>query len=124
MQLVRPSADTRVIIGTAVRALQAMVRPGFNYAKAGVMLVDLRPQGQQQGELDLFGAGDETSGAPGADAARLMGAVDALNRRFGRGAVTVASAVHQARNGEHAGRQERRSPRYTTRLEEIVTARA
>ena len=122
--LVRPSADTRVIIGTAVRALQAMYRPGFNYAKAGVMLVDLRPQGQQQGELDLFAAGSEPPDATGASPERLMGAVDALNRRFGRGAVTVASAAHQARNGEHAGKQERRSPRYTTRLEEIVTARA
>ena len=122
--LVRPSADTRVIIGTAVRALQAMYRSGFSYAKAGVMLVDLQPQMQQQGELDLFGAGSATSDAPGADPARLMCAVDALNRRFGRGAVTVASAAHQDRNGEHAGKQERRSPRYTTRLEEIVTARA
>ena len=121
--LVRPSADTRVIIGTAVRALQAMYRPGFNYAKAGVMLVDLRPQGQQQGELDLFAAGSEPSGVSGANPERLMGAVDALNRRFGSGAVAVASAAHQARNGEHAGRQERRSPRYTTRLEEIVTVR-
>lgn len=122
--LVRPSADTRVIIGTAVRALQAMYRPGFNYTKAGVMLVDLRPQGQQQGELDLFAAGSEPPGATGPNPERLMGAVDALNRRFGRGAVTVASAAHQVLNGEHAGRQERRSPRYTTRLDEIVTARA
>ncbi len=140
--LLRPSADTRVIIGTAVAALQQMYRPGFNYAKAGVMLVDLQPQGQQQGELDLFGTGDQASGGQGssgaaiasvgqgaagiarADPARLMGAVDGLNRRFGRGAVTVASAAHQARHGEHAGRQERRSPRYTTRLEEIVKVRA
>jgi DNA polymerase V len=44
--LPRPSADTRVIIGTAVRALEQVHRPGFNYAKAGVMLVDLQPQGQ------------------------------------------------------------------------------
>jgi DNA polymerase V len=125
--LVRPSADTRVIIGTAVRALEEMYRPGFNYAKAGVMLVDLRPQGQEQGELDLFGAGDEPTGAPRAPSAepsRLMGAIDVLNRRFGRGAVTLASAAHQTRNGQHSGRQERRSPRYTTRLEEIVVARA
>ena len=122
--LVRPSADTRVIVATAVRAVQEMYRPGFNYAKAGVMLVDLRPQGQQQGELDLFGTGDETSGAPSADPSRLMDAVDTLNRRFGRGAVTVASAQHQSRNGQHAGKQQRRSPRYTTRLDEIVTARA
>jgi DNA polymerase V len=88
------------------------------------MLVDLRPQGQQQGEPDLFAAGIEPPGATSANPERLMDAVDALNRRFGRGAVTVASAAHQARNGEHAGKQERRSPRYTTRLEEIVTALA
>ena len=122
--LVRPSADTRVIVGTAVRAIQEMYRPGFNYAKAGVMLLDLRPQGQQQGELDLFGTLDETAVAASVESPRLMDAVDTLNRRFGRGAVTVASAQHQIRNGEHAGKQQRRSPRYTTRLDEIVTARA
>jgi len=128
--LFRPTADTRVVIATAVRALQALYRPGFNYAKAGVMLGDLRPAGLQQGELDLFGTGDLPSGAPeasgahGGAPARLMGAVDALNRRFGRGAVTVASAAHQAANGEHAARQARRSPRYTTRIDEVAVARA
>jgi DNA polymerase V len=122
--LVRPSADSRLIVATAVRAVQQMYRPGFNYVKAGVMVVDLQPQGQQQGELDLFGSGDESVGAAGSGPARLMGAVDALNQRFGRGAVMVASAQHQSRHGQHAARQQRRSPRYTTRLDEIVIARA
>ena len=122
--LVRPSADTRDIVGTAVRAVQQMYRPGFNYAKAGVMLVDLQPQGLQQGELDLFGTGDEASSPASTGSSRLMGAVDTLNQRFGRGAVSVASAQHQARNAQHAGRQLRRSPRYTTRLEEVSTVRA
>ena len=54
--LVRPSADTRVIVAAAVQAVRQMHRAGFNYAKAGVMLVDLQAQGQQQGELDLFGS--------------------------------------------------------------------
>ena len=121
LPLVRASADTRVIVAMAVRAVQQMVRPGFNYAKAGVMLLDLRPQGQQQAELDLFGTADP---APGAGPSRLMEAVDTLNQRFGRGAVTVASAQHQARHVQHAGKQQRRSPRSTTRLAEIVTARA
>jgi DNA polymerase V len=71
--LVRPSADTRVILGTAVRAIQQMYRPGFNYAKAGVMLVDLQPQGLQQGELDLFGTKDDAPGAASAEPSRLMG---------------------------------------------------
>ncbi|MBW8827845.1 MAG: DUF4113 domain-containing protein, partial [Burkholderiales bacterium] len=46
-----------------------------------------------------------------------------LNKRFGRGAVTIASAVPQAGNSS-AARQERRSPRYTTRLDEIAVVKA
>ena len=122
--LARPTADTRMIIGAALGALRCMYRAGFNYTKAGVMLVDLRPQGQQQGELDLFGEKEAGPVEQTEQSEKLMGAIDALNRRFGRGAVTVGSALKQSRHTEHAGRQERRSPRYTTRLEDIVTARA
>ena len=125
MPLVRPTADTRQLIAAAVHALEGMYRRGFNYVKAGVMLVDLRPQGQEQQELDLFSM-DEAPEAPPPqrDRSPLMGALDALNRRFGRGAVTVASAARQATHSGHAAKQERRSPRYTTRLDEIPTARA
>jgi len=123
--LARPSADTRVVIQTAVRALSGMYRPGFNYLKAGVMLVDLQPRHLQQGELDLFSSEPEQlSKAVSRDPSQLMAAVDALNRRFGRGAVTVASAMHRMGRKTNAGRQERRSPRYTTRLDEIAVARA
>jgi len=51
-----------------------------------------------------------------------MGAMDELNRRFGRGAVAIA-CVRQERHGG-APRQERRSPRFTTRAHEFVTVRA
>lgn len=122
--LVRPSADTRVIVAAAVRAVRQNYQAGFNYAKAGVMLVDLRPQNQHQGELDLFGDSAQDAGAPGQESPRLMEAVDALNRRFGKGAVAVASAQHQRRHDQHVGRQLRRSPRSTTRLGEIATAHA
>ena len=125
MPLARPTADTRLLIGAAVRALEGMYRPGFNYVKAGVMLVDLQPEGQEQGELDLFsGTHEPEASATQRDRSHLMGAVDALNRRFGRGAVTVASAVRQGTHTSYTARQERRSPRYTTRLDEIPTARA
>jgi DNA polymerase V len=52
-----------------------------------------------------------------------MGALDALNRRFGRGAVT-ASAARQGTGTGHTAKQARRSPRYTTRLDEIPLVRA
>ena len=85
MPLVRPTADTRQLIGAAVRALEGMYRSGFNYVKAGVMLVDLQPEAQEQGELDLFSATHEAQATPlPRDHSGLMGAIDALNRRFGR----------------------------------------
>ena len=122
--LVLPSADTRVILAAAVQAVRQMHRAGFNYAKAGVMLVDLQAQDQQQGELDLFGTGAQGAAGHAMESPRLMDAVDTLNRRFGKGAVSVASAQHQRGHQQHAGRQSRRSPRSTTRLDEIVTVRA
>jgi DNA polymerase V len=123
LPLARPSADTRVLISAAVRALRGVYRAGFNYVKAGVMLSDLQPLAQRGATLDLFGP-DEEPDAPQRSRAELMSALDALNQRFGRNAVTVGSATRRTGPSAHASRQERRSPRYTTRLDEIVVARA
>jgi DNA polymerase V len=124
LPLLRPSQDTAALVSAAVRALQSIHRPGFNYLKAGVMLVDLQPQQQAaQATLELFA--DEPAPPASRDRSHLMSAIDTLNQRFGRGAVDVASAAsHASRSRSHASRQERRSPRYTTRLDEVVTARA
>jgi DNA polymerase V len=142
LPLPQPSADTRVLISAAVRALRSIYRTGFNYAKAGVMLVDLQPQGpegpqgeQLQGCLELFEPEPECgAGMRGRTDPRraLMSTLDALNERFGRHSVAVASAARRESPGvgrtsspsAHASRQERRTPRYTTRLGEIATARA
>ena len=131
LPLPRPSGDTRVLISAAVRALRSIYRAGFNYAKAGVMLADLQTLtaggGAQQATLDLFEP-DAPLGSLQHDGAEhrdgLMSALDALNERFGRDAVAVASATRRAGPSAHASRQERRSPRCTTRLDEIATARA
>lgn len=123
LPLSSPTADSRVVIGAAVRALQRMYRPGFNYVKAGVMLVDLQPESQQQGVLDLFAPGDAQGSLSKVSAPRLMAVVDTLNQRFGRGAVSVAIASNFNGGTQKAiAKQERRSPRYTTRLDEIAIA--
>ena len=112
-----PTADTSAITGTAVRGLRAIFRPGINYAKAGVMLLDLQDSDVGQGELDQ----------PAADRTRLMGAVDALNDRYGRSTVALASAGLAGRSSERRCwlmRQELRTPDYTTRWADLPTARA
>jgi DNA polymerase V len=122
LRLEPPTADTRLLAAAATRALQAMFRPGYRYVKAGVIVVDLQPQGFAADTPDLFG--DHTpQPAPRRDRTRLMRAMDALNQRFGHGAVDVASATRRSQPTPAAARQERRSPRYTTRLDEVIVAR-
>jgi DNA polymerase V len=121
LPLPRPTADTRALVSAAVRALRSIYRPGYRYAKAGVMLVDLQGAAQEQASPGLF---DEPEPAQPDGRRDLMQTIDALNERFGRDAVGVASAAARGGPRAHASRQERRSPRYTTRLDEIVTARA
>lgn len=119
MPLRRPTADTGALVSSAVRGLEAIFRPGFNYAKAGVMLLDLQPGSVEQGELDL-----DTS-EPGR--AKLMGAIDTLNDRFGRGTVAVASAGLSGKSGDKRRfvmRQDLKTPNYTTSWRELPTARA
>lgn len=125
---VRPTADSRKIVGAACEAARSMFRPGFNYAKAGVMLMDLQQaEGLgDQGELDLFGGG-EPGASEGPDRSALMQAMDTLNRRFGRRAVrigsTTAAKANDAGAKSWAVRQDRRTPRYTTRWNEMPVVR-
>ena len=123
MPLVRPTADSRVLITAATEAVRQAWRPGVNYAKAGVILSDLQNAGAHQGELDLFSACEP---APVRDQPKLMAAMDALNRRFGRDAVrigsqTLASSGQATRSW--AVKQERRTPRCTTRWDEMPRVR-
>ena len=121
LPLPRPTADTRALVNAAVMALRAIHKPGYRYMKAGVMLVELQSGKQEQTSLDLF---DAPEGMPPAGRRDLMATLDALNERFGRDAVGIASAAKRSPRSPHASRQERRSPRYTTRLDELVVARA
>ena len=124
----RPTADTGLIVSSAVSGLKAIYKAGFRFAKAGVMLVDLQPAGLVQGELELLG-GLDPQGRPVEERdgrARLMSALARVNQRYGRGSVSVASAGTAARAAERswAMKQERRTPRYTTSWAEMPIARA
>jgi DNA polymerase V len=127
--LIRPTADTCLLVETAVQAARREFRPGFNYAKAGVILVVPQPASQHQGELVLFVlfSSDEALAPPSKDRTALMDAMDVLNRRFGRDAVRVGSATLASHNTDvrsWATRQERRSPRFTTRWDEMPVVKA
>ena len=112
----RPTADSTAIVSTAVRGLRAIFKPGYNYAKAGVLLLDLQTADIDQAELDLDG--------PGVGRQSLMGAVDALNDRYGRSTVALASSGVAGSKRQFEMKRERKTPEYTTRWEDMPTARA
>ncbi|MBD2233791.1 Y-family DNA polymerase [Phormidium tenue] len=108
-----PTNDTLTIVQAALGATERLYRPGYCYHKAGVMLLDLSDGAIAQGSLFV----DETKRER---AGRLMVAVDSLNRQFGAG------TVHWAAEGLQQGwkmRAEWRSPRFTTRWDELVVVR-
>ncbi|MEP6502917.1 MAG: Y-family DNA polymerase [Betaproteobacteria bacterium] len=126
--LVRPTGDTSVLVSAAAAAVRAQLRAGFGDAKAGAVLSDLREVGREQGELDLFSAAQDPAPPPAESArAKLMSAMDVLNNRFGRDSVRLGSTAVASNGAEvrvWATKQERRSPRYTTRWDEIPVVRA
>ena len=114
----RPTDDTAAISQAALAGLQAIYQAGFRYAKAGVMLLDLRPASVMQHELDP--EDEQQAGNRG----RLMQALDGVNRRYGRGALLLASAGTQGDRRNWSMKQERRTPGYTTQWGELAVARA
>lgn len=101
--------DTLALTAAALKGLAAIFRPGFRYKKTGIMLTLLSDKAARQ--TTLF---DDPTARMKSE--RLMVAMDAINREFGRGTVrSGASGVEQ----RWAMRSENRSPRYTTRWDEL-----
>ena len=101
--------DTLALTAVALKGLAAIFRPGFRYKKTGIMLTLLSDKATRQ--TTLF---DDPTARMKSE--RLMVAMDAINREFGRGTVrSGASGVEQ----RWAMRSENRSPRYTTRWDEL-----
>lgn len=114
-ELLVPTAFTPELIGEAMGVLRRIYRPGFSYTKAGVLCLGLVPDHEKQGHLFKRPTQEEN-----AKEKRLMAAVDKLNLFYGRN--TVRSAAVGFQHGWQM-RQARKSPCYTTRIEEIPTAR-
>ena len=114
-----PSADTSAITGAALMGLKAIYKGGFDYAKAGVMLLDIGAASTVQLELNLESDDPAPKARP-----RLMDALDSVNDRFGRGTLKLASAGLGTAPRNWKMKQERRTPAYTTRWEEMPVVRA
>ena len=121
MPLRRPADDSRAISQAALMGLAKIYSPGYRYAKAGVMLLALQDADQVQHELQLE---DEVAAQRTARSPHLMSMLDAVNKRYGRGSVHLASAGVCGEQRSWAMKQERKTPGYTTCWDDMPIVRA
>jgi DNA polymerase V len=113
----RPTADTARITEAAILGMRLIYEPGYDLAKAGVMLMDLCDAGTLQGELDL----DDDAGR---DRGPLMAVMDKLNGRWGKATIQPGGVGIATMRRDWAMRQARRTPHYTTDWHQVPIARA
>jgi DNA polymerase V len=99
-----PTDDSRQLVKISLWALKLIYRPGFNYAKAGVMLSEIVPKAGIQNDLFSQPASNQKSEA-------LMSAMDDINRKMGRESIKLASEGFKR---PWKMKQENKSPNYTT----------
>jgi DNA polymerase V len=109
LQLPYPSNSAIELSGFATAALEKIFRKGYAYKKAGVIVMDLVDEDSVQ--LSIFENSNQKHRP-------LMRAVDQLNATYGNQKIKLAS---QDAKRIWKMKQEKLSPRYTTRMEEIIT---
>lgn len=115
LRLDQPTADTGLLISYLVTELNKLYRYGLLYHRAGIWLYDFIPADNLQ--TDLFGLTDL---ARHNRAMIRMQTIDELNGRFGKGKIYYAA---EDLGNKWQPKNQLRSPRYTTKLEELPTIR-
>jgi DNA polymerase V len=104
--------DTAELIKYALRGVEQLFLEGYRYQKAGVILTALVPGHQVQ--THLFDHHDRERSK------KLMAAIDTINTEWGTGTIRYAAVGLRP---AWIMRCARRSPRYTTRWNELVEVR-
>ena len=113
LPLPNATSSTLKLVQAALWGLKRIYRPGYRYAKAGVMMLDITPAATQQNSLFADDVAEES-------AAQLMQTMDSINRKMGKDAVFLASAGTGKRWHMKQGNK---SPCYTTNWDELAVAR-
>jgi DNA polymerase V len=109
---ITPTNDTRLIITQTKKALKTLFRPGLQYKKTGIVLLDLIPDSIEQ--QDLFSPVNHMK------TNQIMHIMDKINKHMGQNALFIAA---QGTERSWQVRCDKRSPCYTTNWQELAMVR-
>lgn len=110
LQLPLATNNAATIIGMALKALNIIYKPGYNFKKAGIMVLELVPE--QTVQMSIFDA------PAGKKQKAAMAAFDSINKKFGKGLVRYAV---QGYSKKWKLKQQKLSPCYTTNIQQVLT---
>jgi len=102
--------NTIALIKQAKDALRKIYKPGYDYKKAGVILMDFQQENALQEDLFTVNTLDDKEN-------RLVEAMDLINDKFGRNTLLIAD---QGLSNKHASKQNRRSNSFSSNWDEIL----
>ena len=108
---ITPTNFTPALCAAADNVLRKIYRKGYSFKKVGVMLLEITPERETQLCFDSLPATEVDRRR------KLMSAMDALNQKFGRGTLRVASAGVD--DSPWRMRQDLKSRNYTTKWADI-----
>lgn len=108
-----PTSDP-VLLTKAAHALLPKIVEGVRYAKAGIMVTDLRPTGNQR-PLEIFENRHEERG--------IGPLLEEVSKRYGRGSIGLGHAGIKG-GPDWSMKRARLSPRYTTHWDELPLVKA
>ena len=121
-RLLTPSNSTTIIVRAATDVLRAIFKPGFQYKKAGVVVMGIAPNSPIQ--QDFFDIDAEQI----QKLKRLDAAIDRINKINGSETVVIGSQQYTPKGGKgkapvfaSAMKQEFKSKNPTTRWSDIIT---
>ncbi len=112
MKLPFPTNSSIELVQFATEGLNRIFRTGYKYKKAGVIVMDFTPEETRQ--ISMFANTNPKHKI-------IMNVIDNINHTMGQQKVKLAG---QALDRTWKMRQERLSPRYTTKLNEIIIIHA
>lgn len=121
-RLLTPSNSTTIIVRAAIDVLRSIFKPGFQYKKAGVVVMGIAPNSPIQ--QDFFDIDAEQI----QKLKRLDAAIDRINKINGSETVVIGSQQYTPKGGKgkapvfaSAMKQEFKSKNPTTRWSDIIT---
>jgi DNA polymerase V len=102
--------SSNVLIEYAMKGFDIIYKEGFNFKKAGILVLDLIPENSFQ--HNLFESENKVRNI------KIMKSLDGINKYFGKDLIKFATQGYQ-RNWKL--RQEKLSPCYTTNINQVLT---